>query len=169
MTDLSIQRGSRGRNMPYMNEEWCEVLRAEVQMTSMTAVAQTLGVSRGAISQIINGTGKYGAGEANTKRFRERVERTFSRIECPYLSEHQDRPVSITGAECRVYAYREAPTSSPTDLSHWRTCRTCAKRVQPPVKWHDQNPAATAPTRGRAAKPGVAAPTINLEEECTHE
>ena len=29
MTDLSIQRGARGRTMPYMDEEWYEVLRAE--------------------------------------------------------------------------------------------------------------------------------------------
>lgn len=171
MTDLSIQRGRRGgAHLPYMDEEWYSVLRTEVQVTSMTAAAQRLGVSRGAISQIIHGTGKYGTGEAATRRFGERVERTFSRIECPYLTEHQDRPVSITGAECRVYAYRDAPVSNPTDLRHWRACRACEKRVQAPVKWHDQNPAAApAQSRARADKPGVAAPIVNHVEECTHE
>lgn len=138
MTDLSIPRGRHVRALPYMNENWYSVLRAEVEMTSMTAAAKKLGVSRGLVSQIIHGSGLYGSGVASTKAVADRVTKTFVvQLQCPFLSAHQAEPRYISGADCRAFAYRPAPTSSPVDVSHWRACSTCPSRVSPPNNWED--------------------------------
>ncbi len=96
---------------------WLELLRARVEATSMGKTADELGVSRTTISLVL--AGKY---PAKTDRLELKVLVRYGRIECPFLARE------ITFAECRNYHTREAPTSSPFAMRHWRACQNCPNR-----------------------------------------
>lgn len=112
--------------------EWITILRADAAATgSITVTAQRVGVSRAAVSQILNGCGPYGTGRANTAKVADKVMNTIGMVPCPFLSQYHGKEHRITGLQCSEYAYREnPPTNSPRDMQHWRACQTCPKRVK---------------------------------------
>lgn len=61
----------------YMAEPWFQVLLAVCVEHPRVDVARALGVSAPFLSQILNGSGKYGRGEASTHHLAERVRRKF--------------------------------------------------------------------------------------------
>lgn len=78
------------------------------------AVADELGCSRTAVSLVV--AGKY---HAPLHAFGQRVINAYDRWVCPWLGE----PISRN--QCRDHAEREAPTSSPREVRHWRHCQSC--------------------------------------------
>ena len=128
--------------MSYQTEPWFALLESRCTGTPRSKVAQQLGISAGALSQVLNGTGKYGTGTASTDRIAERVVHTFGRYSCPHLTgEAGGDPQVITADQCRAFAHRAAPTGSPRDMRHWQACRTCPHK------------AASAPTTPKPIKP----------------
>lgn len=93
---------------------WMDLLRAAIEKSTMTIVAEQLGVSRTAISLVVNG--KY---PSSTNRIEAKVLEVFGKVECPYLQTH------IRQSECRDYSASSIPTSSPRALRHWRACQAC--------------------------------------------
>ena len=115
--------------------DWVAILRADIAVTgSISKTARRVGVSRPALSQILNGIGPYGSGKASTAKVEEKVMRTIGLVTCPFLSGYHAEPRRITGLQCREYAYRpNPPTNIPREMQHWRACRDCDKRVEPAV------------------------------------
>lgn len=130
--------------MKYKKEPWFALLENAAQTQKRAQLAQRLGVSAPVISQVLNGSGKYGDGSASTERLAAKVQHTLGRYACPHLSEQSgfgDKSVLITADECRAYAHRPAPAGSPRDMQHWQACNQC------PHKAH------TAPPVAREVKP----------------
>lgn len=126
----------------YMQTPWFTVLRSRCQSGPNSQVARQLGISAGALSQVLNGTGKYGDGTAKTDAIASRVLHTFGRYPCPHLSEEAGGdPQVITAEQCRAFAHRAAPTGSPRDMQHWQACRVCPHK------------AASAPATPKPVKP----------------
>lgn len=127
----------------YFDEPWYALLTERCAGFTRTAIAQQLGISTPTLCQVLNGSGKYGTAEASTERIAERVTHTFGRYECPHLTEQAEAGtrVLITATECRAYAHRPAPTSSPREIQHWQACRQCPHK------------AFSAPPQPRAIKP----------------
>lgn len=154
-----------------MSEPWYALLVREVDASSLVAVARRLGVSHGAVSQVLRGTGLYGAGSASTRRFGQRVlELLEISIECPFLSQFTGEPRRISGPQCRDYAYREAPVANPHDGRHWRACRTCERRVLPPRGWDEARGCfidTSALRKRRAAKTAAAVAAAQAEGQPT--
>lgn len=80
-------------------------------------VADQLGFSRTTVSLVA--AGKY---SSNLDKFGARVVEVFDRFDCLHLES------PITGADCKQYALRQAPTSSAREARHWRACQTCPKK-----------------------------------------
>ncbi|MBX3588830.1 MAG: hypothetical protein KF796_19535 [Ramlibacter sp.] len=130
--------------MSYMKEPWFALLQAAGKTHKRAKLALMLGLSAPVISQVLNGSGKYGQGTASTDNVAEKVVHTFGRYPCPHLSEQTgfgDHAVEITADQCRAYAHRPAPAGSPGDMQHWQACQRC------PHKAH------TAPPIAREVKP----------------
>ncbi len=115
----------------YMTEPWFAVLQRACATHRQSHVARRLGISGGAVSQLLNGTGLYGDGRARTDRMAERVIYEFDRFACPYLSDGQggEGAVVITSSQCRAWALRPVPTSSPREIQHWQACQQCPNRL----------------------------------------
>lgn len=114
---------------PYMADAWFGLLKARCQGAVQSTVARQIGISPTALSMIVNGTGPYGDGTASTTRIADKVIHTFGRYACPHLTaEGVGEDVVITADQCRAYAHRPAPTSSPRDMQHWQACRQCHHR-----------------------------------------
>lgn len=64
--------------LPYMAEPWFTRLREACDGRRRSEVAAMLGLSPAAVSQVLNGSGKYGAGKASTDRIALRVLHIFS-------------------------------------------------------------------------------------------
>lgn len=79
-------------------------------------LANVLGVSRTTVSLVA--ANKY---PGKLHAFAKRVMDAFDRYECPHLV------ASVTRAQCHTHADREAPTSSPREMRHWRACQTCPR------------------------------------------
>ncbi len=112
----------------YQQEPWFALLRSRVEAdgTTQASIARQLGISCGALSQVIHGTGAYGSGQASTERIANRVIHTFGRYPCPHLTEEAGGEAQvITAEQCRSWAHRPAPTASPRDMQHWQACRQC--------------------------------------------
>ena len=141
--------------MTYQNEPWFALLQTACQNRQRVKVAEMLGVSAPTLSQVLNGSGKYGTGEAKTDRFGERVVHIFGRYECPHLTEQNGEPTVIEAAQCSINAHRPPPVGSPRDMQFWQTCNACkhkaasapvtAREVKPrgPRKGHDDTTTAT--------------------------
>jgi DNA-binding transcriptional regulator YdaS (Cro superfamily) len=128
--------------MKYKSEGWFVLLQNAAKAISRKAVADALGASPAQVSQVLNGTGKYGSGQCSTDRIAEKVLHTFGQFACPHLSEQANgQAIVITAEQCRGYAHRPAPTGSPRDMQHWQACNSC------PHKAH------TAPPKPREVKP----------------
>lgn len=102
---------------------WLNLLRDAAETTSIQAVADELTklgnkpIGRTAISLVL--AGKY---PAKTDRIETLVLTRYGRVQCPYLNEE------ISFADCRNHHNREAPTSSPYAMRHWRACQECPHR-----------------------------------------
>jgi hypothetical protein len=121
--------------MTYQNEPWFALLQAACESNKRQKVAEMLGVSAPLVSQVLNGSGKYGTGEADTRKLGNRVIHTFGRYECPYLSEQQGEPTFINAPDCTVNAHRPPPAGSPRDMQFWQACNACKHKASsaPPV------------------------------------
>ena len=121
----------------YMNEHWFALLKTRCAGAVHAHIALALGISRTALSMVLNGTGPYGEGKASTDRVAERVIHTYGRYVCPHLTEEEggDERV-ITAEQCRAIAHRSPPTGSPRDMQHWQACRKCPHREAsaPPIQ-----------------------------------
>lgn len=119
--------------MAQIDAPWFLLLRADVDASgSIAATAARVGVSRGALSAILNQTptSPYVSGKASTAKIEARISSTLGQIVCPFLTTMMERDHQITGLECREYSSRDSPpTNSPRAMSHWRACQTCEKRV----------------------------------------
>ena len=125
-------------NLAYQSEPWFAMLSSRVQQPGAVRahIAKQLGISAAALSQVLNGSGCYGNGTAKTDRIADKVVHTFGRYSCPHLTaESGGDDQVITAEQCRVFAHREAPTSSPREMQHWQACRQCKHRdaSAPPV------------------------------------
>lgn len=125
----------------YRDEQWFELLQVSLRGRQRKVVAEQLGISAPALSQVLNASGKYGTGQASTERIAERVMHVFGRYECPHLTEQAGESRIVSGDDCRIYALRPAPTSSPRDMQHWQACNACPHK------------AASAPVAPREVKP----------------
>lgn len=131
-------------SMPsYMSEPWFALLQAACAARSRKQVADALAVSAPVVSQVLNASGKYGAGQAKTDKLAERVLHTYGRYPCPHLSEQKAETVVLSADECRAFAHRPAPAGSPRDMQHWQACLQC------PHKGHTATPAPKAPQAPR--------------------
>lgn len=122
----------------YMQEPWFALLmeRAQRPDSVRARMARQLGISAAALSQVLNGSGCYGDGKASTGRIAEKVVHTFGRYLCPHLTaESSGEEQVITAEQCRAFAHRDAPISSPREMQHWQACRQCVHREAsaPPV------------------------------------
>ncbi len=129
--------------MAYMDEPWFQVLIGACKASSQRKVALRLDLSNGAISQVINGKGLYGSGQASTEGVAQRVMHRLESWACPYLSERSTDglPVVINGEECRTHAHRTAPSLNPQAMQHWQACHQCEHR-----KWTAPGKAEVEPT-----------------------
>lgn len=132
--------------MTYKDQAWFALLQSRAQAMPRKLVAHALGVSAPVVSQVLNGSGKYGSGEASTDKLAEKVIHTFGRFACPHLTEQSgtSEPVVINAEQCRAYAHRPAPTGSPRDMQHWQACNTCP---------HKAHTAPVAPREVKVRKP----------------
>jgi len=130
--------------LAYMAQPWYELLKERCASNTRFKVSVMLGISPAALSQVLNGSGKYGSGEAKTDRIADRVLHTFGRFECPHLTEQAEdsESVVITADQCRTFAHRVVPIGSPRELQHWQACQQCPHK------------AASAPPQPREVKPG---------------
>ena len=124
--------------LAYQSEPWFAMLSSRVQQPGAVRahVAKQLGISAAALSQVLNASGCYGNGTAKTDRIAEKVAHTFGRYICPHLTaESSGDDQVITAEQCRAFAHRDAPTSSPREMQHWQACRQCKHREAsaPPV------------------------------------
>lgn len=124
-------------HLPYMAQPWYALLTARCSSAGVLRkdIAAQLGISPVTLSMVLNGSGPYGDGTAQTRAIAERVEHTFGRYVCPHLTAEAGQETRITADECRAYAHRDAPPSSPRAMQHWQACRACAHRQAsaPPV------------------------------------
>lgn len=97
--------------------QWMGLLEDAIRKSTITVVAEQLGVSRTAISLVVNN--KY---PSSTERIAAKVIEVFGKVDCPYLQTH------IRQSECRDYSATAIPTSSPRALRHWRACQKCELR-----------------------------------------
>ncbi len=95
---------------------WLQMLAdaVEADPRGKAGIAERLDVSRTAISLVLDN--KY---PAKTDRIEAKVIAILSRVDCPFMGE------SITRSQCTDFANRAAPTNSPREMRHWRTCQTC--------------------------------------------
>ena len=121
--------------MNYKQEPWFALLRERANHGLKSAVAKQLGISPATLSQVLNGSGLYGTGEASTARIADRVLHTFGRYVCPHLTAELGCEQVITAEQCRAFSHRAAPTGSPRDIQHWQACRSCEHREAsaPPI------------------------------------
>ncbi|MEX8193592.1 hypothetical protein [Comamonas guangdongensis] len=138
----------------YMQEPWFALLQERAQRPESVRahMAKQLGISAAALSQVLNASGCYGNGTASTGRIAEKVIHTFGLYTCPHLTaEASGDDQVITAEQCRAFAHREAPTSSPREMQHWQACLQCPHREAsaPPV------PRALQPRGGRKVIPLV--------------
>lgn len=97
---------------------WLKLLTDAVEKSSKQAVADDLGISRTAISLVMNG--KY---PASTDKIEALVMALYSRVDCPHLGE------SIAITQCKRHHSEKAPTSSPRAMRLWRACQTCPNKI----------------------------------------
>ena len=115
----------------YMSAQWFALLVAQVSPPGVVhaRIARQLGISAGALSQVLNATGLYGTGQANTSRIASRVIHTYGRYPCPYLTDEAGgQEQVITAEQCRTYAHRPAP-GSPREMKHWQACNACLHKA----------------------------------------
>ncbi|MDO8414165.1 MAG: LysR family transcriptional regulator [Gallionellaceae bacterium] len=94
--------------------DWLTLFKEAVAASSITRVAEQLGISRTAASLVLGE--KY---PAKTDKIAAKVLDVFARLTCPHTN------VEISHAECRALSISAVPTSSPQAMRHWRACQSC--------------------------------------------
>lgn len=121
----------------YMTQPWFTLLAARCNSAGVLRkdIAAQLGISPVTLSMVLNGSGPYGDGTAQTKKIADRVEHTFGRYICPHLTAEAGQDTQITATECRTYAHRDTPPAGPRAMQHWQACRSCQhlNSSSPPV------------------------------------
>ncbi|MGA3799141.1 hypothetical protein ACPCYX_15415 [Pseudomonas fluorescens] len=91
------------------------LLAAEVGETNRARAAERIGISRTAVSLVLNN--KYAS--PSTKGVERRVMAALGQIVCVAVSEK----VSIE--QCQTYREKPAPTHNPQAMQYWRACQHC--------------------------------------------
>ncbi len=104
--------------------DWLAELKAAVanNRRGKAGVAQILGVSRGYVSQVMNGYYLTVPPE-----FVVRVVERLMVSQCPALGR------AIPHSSCREYAARKWEAISQFEVDHWRQCQTCTCRAPVPM------------------------------------
>ncbi|STQ75507.1 transcriptional regulator [Grimontia hollisae] len=99
---------------------WLDVLKEQVESTSLSSVANAMGVSKTMISQVING--KY---PGNLERVQGLVESMYMghTVECPVLGE-------IPKHKCAAHQAATHVGSSPQAIRLWKACRSGCQHSQ---------------------------------------
>jgi len=102
-------------DQPWRDEEWVQVLNAEVDERGKDAVAEALGCSRAMVHQLKEA--KYGS---PVEKWRRKVmaELARDRVQCPVLG-------AIDVDECREHRNAEFAATNPERIRLYRTCPTC--------------------------------------------
>lgn len=91
--------------LSYQQEPWFALLLSRTEGTQRSQVAKQLGISPATLSQVLNGSGLYGTGQASTERIADKVTHTFGRYTCPHLTEEAaGEPQVVTAEQCRGHA-----------------------------------------------------------------
>lgn len=109
---------------PSPSADWRATLEAAIEADprGKAGVADTLGVSRGYVSQVLNG--HRATVPAN---FIVRVVERLCATACPHLGR------DIPHASCREYAARQWSAISQFEVDHWRACQRCTCRAPDPL------------------------------------
>lgn len=102
--------------------EWKQALEGAIKTNprGKAGVAEQLGVSRGYVSQVMNGHRPVAPPE-----FVVRVVERLCVIACPHLGK------TIDPAACRTYANRQWEAISQFEVDHWRACQHCETKAPP--------------------------------------
>lgn len=101
---------------------WFELLKKDIEVKGVSAVAKKLGLSKATISLVCND--KY---PADKKKIEERIRKTYggTKIRCPVLE-------VITLAQCLETRHRAKligmKAGNPETLRLYKACHTCKKR-----------------------------------------
>ena len=90
-----------------------ELLLDRAATASKQQIADELGISRTAVSLILNG--KY---DGKPDKVYRRALEIYGKHECPFLAER------ITRLECDRHSGREMPEGR-AGVRHWRACKSC--------------------------------------------
>ena len=143
--------------LSYQQEPWFALLLSRTEGTQRSLIAKQLGISPATLSQVLNGSGLYGTGQASTERIADKVTHTFGRYTCPHLTEEAaGEPQVVTAEQCRGYAHSAPPTGSPRAMQHWQACRQC------------KHLAASAPPMPRAMQRRNVIPLTPQNQEARH-
>ena len=108
--------------MTMPDPKWLEVLRAEASRPRVTkqSIANQLGISRTAVSLLIDG--KYTAKtDKVSKKIANKVMALYAdKVWCPHLRNE------LSPKACRHHATAPMSNSDPAKLKHWAACRTCS-------------------------------------------
>lgn len=102
--------------------ELLQRLKQAIAETSITAVANKIGVSRSALSLVISG--KYGVKPsmphgASIKNVLEKFERAYSGVNCPYAGRE------LTRDECFNRSTGPRPFGGASKTAWWDACQSC--------------------------------------------
>lgn len=114
------------REQSYMNEEWFQILKDEVEKKSRSQVAREMGYSSTAISLIMSG--KY---MGKSDKVRDKVLQQYTRVFCPYLKQN------IPLCQCVDAQNSKAPTHNPLKMQAWKACQGCLKKCENRKDHHD--------------------------------
>lgn len=92
------------------------LLAAEVGETNRTRAAERVGISRTAVSLVLNN--KYSS--PSTKGVERRVLDALGRIDCIAVGE------VLTIEQCQTYREKAPPTHNPQSMQLWRACQHCS-------------------------------------------
>ena len=100
--------------------DWLTALEAAIAADprGKAGVASVLGVSRGYVSQVLNGHW-----DPVPETFIVRVVERLCSTACPHLGR------DIPHASCRAYAARQWDAISQFEVDHWRACQHCTSRA----------------------------------------
>jgi len=100
--------------------DWLNILKTELENgKSIAQVGREIGYSRTAVSLAIKGNYPGGTKKIATAT----LAKYTNRLMCPHMG------TAITFIECRAFAAKSMPTSSPRELKHWSACKRCTKKT----------------------------------------
>ncbi|MCM0018535.1 MAG: hypothetical protein NBV67_00925 [Tagaea sp.] len=100
-----------------------EMAKRDGKRGGVAAVADRIGYSRTAVSQVLNGYyGAKGEDHAKTRWIEAAVLRVYGggHVPCPHLAR------AIRASDCASWQTRPAPRSNPEAIKHWHACASCA-------------------------------------------